>query len=322
MRNRAGKQPSDDKKFKSVDIFAGIGGMTIGASRAGFDCVMMIDADPKCAITLARNDFRNVVCSRVEDVAYDNVIDEGVDLVCGGPPCQPWSVAGRRATVRDGRDGWSEAARAVRELRPRAFIFENVAGFLSERVREDRDRVLGAFGDYHVITCLANAADYGVAQNRRRAFVVGFRSLRAARRFRPPTPLVGPKRTVGDVLTSLGRPDGRNGHALHTASFREVPPKHTASAWDAPSKTLVAGVHGIPGGANGVRLPNSQVRHYTAREAARLQSFPDTFVLPERHCLALKQLGNAVPPLLAEQFCKSVARALSEHADHRPRSAQ
>lgn len=155
-----------------------------------------------------------------------------------------------------------------------------------------------------------DACDYGVPQHRKRVFVIGFRDPKHAAHFTPPATSHAHV-TVGDALHSLGPPDGRRGHALHTATFREIAPKHTASRWDQPSKTIVAGTHGVGTGTNGIRLPNGRKRHYTPREAARLQTFPDSFVLPSRHCLALKQLGNACPPLLAKVWARAVAKALS-----------
>lgn len=200
--------------MRSVELFAGAGGLGIGASRAGFKPEAVVEWDRWCADTIRENATRDLehvahwplTHGDVRDFDYSQISD-GVDLVSGGPPCQPFSLGGKHRGKDDARDMFPEAVRAVRELRPKAFMFENVKGltrstFASylEYVRlqltypelvakkdEEWEDHLGRLEKYHLrgkptglhyrlVMRLLNAADYGVPQKRERVFLVGFRS--------------------------------------------------------------------------------------------------------------------------------------------------
>lgn len=203
---------------------------------------------------------------------------------------------------------------------------------------------------YKLITTLVDAADYGVPQRRHRVFMVGFRSdvdadwnfpepthsahalaaaqhsgeywdrHRVSARDRIPvraTPLDDDKRpwrTVRDALAGMPNPGSTRArrawldHDLQ-AGARSYP-GHTGSALDEPSKALKAGVHGVPGGENMVRFPNGSVRYYSTREAARIQTFPDRYALHGAWGEAMRQIGNAVPVMLAETVVGSVVEHL------------
>jgi DNA (cytosine-5)-methyltransferase 1 len=274
-------------------------------------------------------------------------------------------------------------AEVIRELRPRAFIVENVRGltrpafsdyysYIQLRLAHPElvSREGESWGDhlarlqaehtsvrsdlqYHVLPTLVNAADYGVPQQRWRVFFVGFRSdvdaewsfpepthsaaaLRAAQadgsywerhkvptKYRVSNPVRQtalfesprkPWRTVRDALRDLPKPTTRGSskylnHVLQPGARSY--PGHTGSYIDQPSKALKAGVHGVPGGENMLRDVDGSVRYFTVREAARLQTFPDRYRLHGPWGEAMRQLGNAVPVLLAE----TVALSVREHLD-------
>lgn len=198
--------------MRSVELFAGAGGLAIGMSNAGFHHAAVIEWDHDACETFRHNQLklRNSVDEwplfegDVKDFDYRNLSD--VVVVSGGPPCQPFSLGGKHKGYKDRRDMFPEAVRAVRELRPSAFIFENVKGLTREtfadyfeyiqlqlthpsftrridegwkehRIRLEkhhtsrRDRT-----EYNVVYRLLNAADFGVPQRRERVFLVGFRS--------------------------------------------------------------------------------------------------------------------------------------------------
>jgi DNA (cytosine-5)-methyltransferase 1 len=320
-------------------------------------------------------------------------VPDGVDLVAGGPPCQPFSIGGKHGAYRDARDMFPEAVRAVRELRPRAFLFENVKGLLREsfskyfvyiqlqltypeisrRTDEDwadhlsrlerhhtRGTETGLF--YRVVCRLLNAANYGVPQRRERVFIVGFRcdlglewsfpdathSQEAllwnkwvsgdywdrhgiARKARPsPTPnaaarvtrlnsslfkpVTKPWRTVRDAIHDLPDPELSAGFAAFP-NHRFMPGArsykgHTGSPLDEPAKTLKAGDHGVPGGENMILRPSGEVRYFTIRESARLQTFPDDYLFPVSWTESMRQLGNAVPVKLSHAVANSIASRL------------
>jgi DNA (cytosine-5)-methyltransferase 1 len=200
--------------MNSVEIFAGGGGLALGVTGAGFAHSSLVEWDVDSAKTLYHNsgkfgfdDSRQWIYN--DDIHHLTFTDYAgkVDLLSGGPPCQPFSIAGKSRAYNDHRDLFSEAARALREIQPRAFIFENVRGLLRksfskyfnyillqlqhpELVKKeswDWPRHLEALEKYHTSTAekglqynvvfqLVNAADYGVPQKRERVFIVGFRS--------------------------------------------------------------------------------------------------------------------------------------------------
>lgn len=200
--------------MRAVEIFAGAGGLALGVSEAGFIHDAVIELDKYACATIRANQTRRIKPVvdwplHEEDISkFDfSTIGEGLDLLCGGPPCQPFSLAGKSLGHRDERDLFPEAIRAVRELRPRAFVFENVKGLLrkshfayfeyvrlqlacphlkikhGEKWKEHRTRLeryytRGSKKDetYRVIVRSVNAADYGVPQRRERVFIVGIRS--------------------------------------------------------------------------------------------------------------------------------------------------
>jgi len=203
--------------LRAVEIFAGAGGLALGVSAAGFTHEAVIERDKYACSTIRANQQRRVKpvvdwkpnpLTEQDISTFDfSTIPEGIELLCGGPPCQPFSLAGKSLGRHDKRDLFPEAIRAVRELRPRAFVFENVKGMLrptqitysqyvclqlgyphvrkkkGEKWKEhlsrlERYHTRGAGSEdetYKVIIRAVNAADYGVPQRRERLFFIGLR---------------------------------------------------------------------------------------------------------------------------------------------------
>lgn len=205
---------SNTKLRTSVELFAGAGGLGIGLSQAGFEPREVVEFNRWCCDTLRQNH------SSLSKLAGSWLIHEGdvrkvdfqhlegkVDLVSGGPPCQPFSLGGKHRAYNDNRDMFSEAVRAVREIKPKAFVFENVKGLLRASFTAYREyielqmqhpEVVAAEGEdwtdhrarleqhhtsgnrdclnYNVVVQLLNSADFGVPQKRERVVFVGFRS--------------------------------------------------------------------------------------------------------------------------------------------------
>lgn len=386
--------------MKAIELFAGAGGLGMGISLAGFKTISVVERDRWCCDTIRENrkagvspvaswpepNFNDIQCERFSHL-------EGViDLVSGGPPCQPFSLGGKHQAHRDKRDMWSEAVRVVRETKPKAFLFENVKGLtratflnyfsyiklqleypeLERREAEDWYGHLGRLEQHHlsggiealryrVVAEVLNSANYGVPQRRERVVFVGFRSDTNVRwQFPAPThsqdallweqcrdwhywdrhavPIIDrviddrledrglrlkqkpgllPWRTVCDAIGDLPEPgDG----AANTYSDHRLQPGarsykgHTGSPLDEPAKTLKAGVHGVPGGENMLRRRDKSVRYFSVRESARLQTFPDKYVLHGSWSEAMRQLGNAVPVELARVLANDVAEHLKRAA--------
>ncbi len=199
--------------MKSIELFAGAGGLGIGLHEAGFRPVNVIERDPYCCDTIRQNQTRQVRSVKDWNVSRCDVrtidfrkYDQKIDLVSGGPPCQPFSVGGKHQAYNDSRDMFPEAVRAVREAKPKAFIFENVKGLTRTTFRNyyeyiklqmehpalarnaaeswndhlsrlERHHTSGKREDLHykVVAQVLNSANFGIPQRRERVFFVGFR---------------------------------------------------------------------------------------------------------------------------------------------------
>lgn len=375
----------------SVELFTGCGGLALGLSRAGFRSLRMSEWDKHSVANVQHNranGLQPVIDWPIheEDVRGVNwSAFAGTDLVAGGPPCQPFSIGGRHKGQSDSRDMWPEAVRAVREIQPRAFLFENVRGLLRPAFKQYLNWVLHSLSNplleqrpneskadyfqrlkaasssslYRVCLIPVNAADYGAAQKRNRVIIIGLHKnlnqspelpvqthsrdrllwdkwitgeywrrhgLRKPK-FVPAgdtltvkrllsSSLVAPKTkawvTVRDVLSGLGEPGSRAdlpNHILQPGARSY--PGHTGSLLDEPAKALKAGVHGVPGGENMMAYGNGKVRYFTVREAARLQGLPDKYEFVGSWSENMRQLGNAVPSVMAEVFARHVAASIS-----------
>ena len=201
--------------MKAIELFAGAGGLGMGVSKAGFTPVEIVEWDRWCCDTINNNRISGISPVKSWPKPHHGDVRpksfrqyEGlIDLVSGGPPCQPFSLGGKHRAFDDTRDLWPQAVRVVREVRPKAFIFENVKGLtrasfatylsyielqlqhpaIDRRVSEDwRDHFARLqqhhssnghhYPEYRVLIQVLNAADYGVPQRRERVVFVGFRS--------------------------------------------------------------------------------------------------------------------------------------------------
>lgn len=231
----------EQKRPSAISFFSGAGGMDAGFERAGFDVKLAVEIDPSCCDTLRHNlKGTKVVNADINSLSAEDIckfsglkIGE-IDCIFGGPPCQSFSLAGKREGLNDDRGLLVfRFIDLVRELRPKAFVLENVKGMVNWQggiVLREVERMLEeplATGEkYEVQHNVLNAADYGVPQNRERVFIVGSR-LRAAYRFPKPThsarpndhtPPRKPHVTVGGALRGLPSPDGPSETALRVAN--------------------------------------------------------------------------------------------------------
>jgi len=308
--------------MKAVSLFSGCGGSDAGVISAGFDIIM---ANDKLAyardVYLANHPSTDYVLG---DVARINTFPKA-DLLVGCYPCQGFSQGGLRDPTAGVNKLYLEFARALGAIRPRAFIVENVSGMVRRNfshLLQDQFRVFGDTG-YKVKAEVLNAADFGVAQERRRIFIVGIRNdFSVEYQFPTATHGVGtspPRRTIRDAIGDLPAwPEGefysREFHWYYMSRNRR-------QGWDDSSKTIVANPRHMPLHPVSPLLKkiehniwrfetDAPARRFSYREAARLQGFANEFMFPDTAAGSLdmryKVAGNAVPPPLFE----AVARAL------------
>lgn len=383
--------------MKSVELFAGAGGLAMGCEIAGFNHLAVVEWDKWACDTVRENQNRgypllaNWVLHEGDVRAFDwSSVPPDIDLLAGGPPCQPFSIGGKHKAHADNRDMFPATVEIIRQLKPKAFIVENVKGLTratfanyfsyiqlqlefpevpplenedwSEhlarlQIEKTSGRRKGRGLTYNVVPTLVNAADYGVPQKRERVFIVGFRDdLGIEWSFPAPThsydallrdqwitgvywkrhgmrmPPVPQKlanrvaklrqtalfdtlawRTVRDAIQGLPDPRSREAARVPNHVFQAGArsyPGHTGSPLDLPAKTLKAGDHGVPGGENMLVDDDGAVRYFTVRESARIQTFPDGYRFHGSWTETMRQLGNAVPVLLAQRVASSVAEQL------------
>lgn len=194
-----------------VEICAGAGGQALGLAMAGFVHVALVEYEQEyCNVLKANRPEWNVICADVHK--FDGHPYEGVDLLAGGVPCPPFSVAGKQLGKDDERDLFPEAIRLIREIRPRAVMLENVRGFLDSGFEEYRDHIFTEIKKLGYVTHikLLNASDYGVPQLRPRVVIVGIRKDQAGA-FEYPQEHPRESPTVGETLCDLMSQNGWKG---------------------------------------------------------------------------------------------------------------
>jgi DNA (cytosine-5)-methyltransferase 1 len=326
----------------TIDLFAGAGGLTLGLKRAGFQPVCAVEIEPSRVATFVRHTRgADVLVGDIRKIQFGHYRGK-VDLVSGGPPCQPFSSGGLRRSLDDERNMIPHFVRTVRSVRPIAFLMENVPGLAAGDRRDYLKSVLMEFENagYHISWRILNAADFGVPQKRRRLFVVGMRH----RRFVFPQPTHGPGRkhphvAVRDVLPShqIGEPNSSRVFYAKCPDIRPSPfdghifngggrpidrtqPCHTILASAGGNKThffdelgLVPAYHRrlMRGGKpKSGALPGT--RRLTVLESAIIQTFPEDTVFVGTRSAQYRQVGDAVPPLLATAIGRAIASQLGD----------
>lgn len=309
----------------SIEICVGAGGQALGLESAGFHPQVVVDNDGSCCATLHLNRPRwNVVQHDLLE-EFDATPYRGVDLVAGGLPCPPFSVAGRQLGESDERNLFPAAIRLVDEVRPRAVMIENVRGLLSavfEDYRNHLRKQLEKLG-YQVGWRLLNASDFGVPQLRPRVIVVAIRND-LADRFDWPAPFSAAPRTVGETIVDLMAADGWRG--AHKWKLRaddiaptivggskkhggpDLGPTRAKKAW-ASLGVDGMGIADNPPARNFVGTPR-----LTIPMVARLQGFPDDWKFSGKKTAAYRQVGNAFPPPVARAVALKIIQAIGAQA--------
>lgn len=306
--------------MRSVELCAGAGGQALGLERAGFDHDALVEIDTHACQTLRLNRPRWDV--REGDLrAFDGNSFAGVELLAGGVPCPPFSVAGKQLGKDDERDLFPEALRLVDEIRPQAVMLENVRGFLDAvfvDYRKALKRQLSKLG-YVADWRLLNSSHFGVPQLRPRVVIVAIKKdisdkfeWPEERHHNPPT--VGA--VLGDLMAANGWPGAREwaqradeiaptivgGSKKHGGP--DLGPTRAKAAW------ATLGVNGKTLAEEAPEADFVGMPRLTIRMVARLQGFPDDWQFYGRKTHAYRQVGNAFPPPVAEAVGRQIATAI------------
>lgn len=342
-----------------LDLFCGCGGLSYGFESAGYNIILGIDNDKKALETFELNhkDAKSICgdITTIHKVDIDKITDnKQIDVIIGGPPCQGMSLSGPRRFDDPRNILYLSYIRLVEEIKPKAFVIENVPGLGSLFGGQIKDSILKKLTDlgYTVKYQIVCAADYGVPQTRRRVVFVGLRN----NEFEFPSKQnerITCSMALSDLpplIDTLGR-DEQEYATDCTCDYQKLMRQHSASV-----KNHIAASHSdkvkniismVPDGGNYKDLPepyrnsrNFHVawtrfdsnkpaptidtghRHHfhykydrvpTVRECARLQSFPDDFVFLGNKTQQFRQVGNAVPPLMAQAIAEQLLKYLKEY---------
>jgi DNA (cytosine-5)-methyltransferase 1 len=312
-----------------LSLFSGGGGLDLGFERAGFCHASSFELLDVCGATLRLNrPTWNVRSGEehgdVRNAAFSSF--RGIDVVHGGPPCQPFSIAGKQAGSSDPRNMWGEFVRCVIQARPRAFIAENVVGLLDPKFDSfvRRNIICPLESQYKIFKMKLAAHDFGVPQARRRVFFVGFRASRDAGRFREPAPthgdvdsLFGPLLPRNTARSSLGLPTIHLDFVAPTLRSGFTGPRNTTGVLN--SKASLKIWNELQIWPNGVQLTRELAAAYPpenghfrmcVEDCALLQGFPSEWKFRGAVYQALGQIGNSVCPPVGYAVARQVARAL------------
>jgi DNA (cytosine-5)-methyltransferase 1 len=308
-------------RLTSLEICAGAGGQALGLEQAGFRHVAAVEIDLKACQTLLQN--RPTWNPLVADVReFDGHPFRGVDLLAGGVPCPPFSIAGKQLGADDERDLFPAALRLVGEIMPGAVMLENVRGLSSARFEPYRRNIIEQLNrlGYHVEWQVLNACNYGVAQLRPRFILVALKHS-IAPYFEWPKPKGTPPtvgQTLRDLMGSRGWP-GTTAWAEHAKGIAptlvggskkhggpDLGPTRAKMAW----REMGVDGNGLGNESPGEDFPIDGLPRLTVRMAARLQGFPDEWEFFGGKTAAYRQVGNAFPPPVAFAVGAAIYRAI------------
>ena len=315
------KEAKAGGELTCVEICAGAGGQAIGLDRAGFKHVALVEYEREyCDVLKGNKPEWNVICGDVHK--FDGTAYHGVDLLAGGVPCPPFSVASKQLGKDDDRDLFPQAIRLIAEIRPRAVMLENVRGFLDPKFEAYRNSIIDAITNlgYRTTIKLLQANDYGVPQVRPRIVIVGIRNDEKGT-FEYPLPSRKPTPTVGVALRKLMGANGWAGLEAWVARADRIAP------------TVVGGSkkHGGPDlgptrarrawaelGVDGLGIANEPPSRdfvgnpkLTKEMIAVVQGFPERWSFGKKKTAACRMIGNAFPPPVAEAVGLQIRKCLN-----------
>jgi DNA (cytosine-5)-methyltransferase 1 len=326
--------------FNYVDLFTGVGGLSLGFEKEKFKNIFSIDFDKEICKTYRKNFPKNILIEKdIEKLSKKEILDltkgKNIDVVIGGPPCQGFSIAGNigRNFIDDSRNYlFKEFVRVVGILKPKVFVMENVARVYTHDKGKTRRQIIKLFEKlgYKVDCQILNSGDYGVPQIRKRIFFIGNR-LGKENNF--PEKNVKKYKTIKEAIDDLPKllsgktskiPNheamNHTGQMLKKMSYisdggsrEEIPKNIRPKTGDIrkyikynskePSVCVTGDMRKI--------FHYSQNRALSVRELARIQTFPDSFIFEGNKISQQQQVGNAVPPLMAQSVAKTIKEVLN-----------
>lgn len=355
-------------KPKVIDLFAGVGGLSLGFEKNGFDVVLANEYDASIAAAYEKNHTgTKMIVGDITKLDLEQTFKPyagATDVVIGGPPCQGFSQKGQRKTIHDKRNFlFTYYVKVVELVRPKYFLMENVPNLLTAEngyFKSEIEELFNGLG-YNLKMGVLNASDYGVPQNRRRAIIIGKQKSKA-----PELPL--PKNykvTIWDAISDLAYLNSGEGsekqeykiapktdyerimRGENTVLYNHIATKHSPLALERlalippnsgrevlPKEHLTKSIYS----GTWTRMRKDEIsvtittrfdtpssgkfthpflnRAITVREAARIQSFPDDFIFVGNKGSQMKQVGNAVPPLLASAIAEVIMNDMKEEIDN------
>ncbi|MCL1794705.1 MAG: DNA cytosine methyltransferase [Oscillospiraceae bacterium] len=305
------------KPISVVSMFSGCGGMDLGFiggfdflgkhyEKTNFAIIWANEINSAACETYKANIGKHIIEGDINDVA--DTLPPYADVVIGGFPCQDISINGKMLGINGKRSSlYTAIVEAVRRIQPKVFVAENVGGLLLKQNEDSLKKILEDFNGlgYNVHHGLYRASEYGVPQTRERVFIVGTRV--GVPHFNPPKPTnanpITAKEAIGD-LEAL-ESDKEFSHIWSLANVSGEQGNRRLIS-DRPGYTIRAECHG------NIQFHYSLPRRISMREAARIQSFPDSFRFPSKLRETERQIGNAVPPVLAWHVANAVKSIIEE----------
>ena len=323
------------ERIKVASLFCGCGGMDLGViggfsylgreyAENPFDIVYSVDNDEYCTKIYNENFTHKCVVKDVREIEIEKMPE--FDMLIGGFPCQSFSISAQnppRLGYKDERGMlFFEMVRILKCRQPRFFIAENVKGLLSANKGQAFPMIIKEFENagYKVVHKILNASEYGVPQKRERVIIVGFRDEADMAKFRYPAKVKTSERKVlGDVIIEGANYDEglffSDKAVAGMMAVREKMNKGRAMSLEEPCNTISAHLAKVSlNSTDPVFMVGERYRRFSSREAARIQSFPDTFKLDSvSQIRQYKAIGNAVPPVMMWHVIQSLKKVFAVH---------
>ena len=347
MIKNSNKTDSFKENYNSIELFAGAGGMALGLEYSGFNNKLLIENNKWASKTLKTNRKEwNILEKDIQTIDYrtikESINNSSIDLISGGFPCQPFSYAGKKLGIEDVRGTlFYDFARIVSEIKPKFFLAENVKGLLTHDKGKTLETILQVFEkeNYVLTHKVLNSINYGVGQKRQRIFIVGIRNdvyKVVGKEFEFPQPY-NYKLNLRDVLSGVPESICASYSKEKKEIFKKVSP---GGCWkDLPekiAKEYMKKSYYSGGGKTGIarrlswdepgltvlcspmqkqtdRCHPDEIRPFSVRENARIQSFPDEWIFEGSMNEQYKQIGNAVPVNLVKEVGLKIVEYIKEY---------
>lgn len=313
--------------FNAIDLFCGCGGMSYGLEKAGINIVAGIDIWDKAVESYKNNFDHNAICADLRNLSPESasrlINVDTVDVIVGGPPCQGFSIAGKRDNNDPRNSLFIEFVKYINYFTPKVFIMENVIGLLSMKTSSNEkviDIIMSHFDNYNCIIMKLYASDYGVPQNRRRVIIFGIRKdlnihptqplFTVEKRVPVKTILLNKEEVDEKIFLSKKAIDGirakkekskKNGNGFGAQFLDFEKPSYTI-----PARYWKDGYDAL------VKYTDNEIRRLTPLELKRIQTFPDNYVLCGSKKEVIMQIGNAVACKFAEAIGLHIVKLLNQ----------